>query len=151
MAMQRPSCINATTINITLHLAMQHVQHLLQYNMSLRQSTVGAYYSRKHLHPLSMILMIMLALAAPAHHCHRVTWVSTHALAFETISLTTIAVAHSASTHPLLIIATQRAHIGGLHPGSLQSTAIEQQHCSAALGKAHRPCLEVLAFAYEVL
>ena len=98
----------------------------------------------------------MIVIATPGLQCHRVTLVSIHAPAIRTINVTTIAVAHSTSTHSLLLIATQLAHAGGLRPGSPRSAATEQRHCNAAMGKVGLPrvehacimiswCLEVLA------
>ena len=67
-----------------------------------------------------MTLMLNVAIATPALQCHRMTLVSTNVPATDTINL---------------LIATQLAHIGGVHPSSLQSAAIAQRHCSTALGK----------------
>ena len=63
----------------------------------------------------------------------RVTLVSTHAHAIHTINVTTIAAAHSISTLSLLL-ATDHARAGGLHPGSPHSAAIEQQQRCAGQG-----------------
>ena len=59
---------------------------------------------------------------------------STHAHANHTINVTTIVAAQSTFTRSLVLIATDLAHAGGLHPGSPQSTASGLQRCTGQGG-----------------